>query len=118
MNKRYRIAVIGSTGQGNYGHGLDTAFIGVEQANLIAIADDNADGLKRTGRRLQINQLYADWRKMLETEKPSIVCLGPRWTTDRVAMATAAAEHACHIYCEKPFAATLEETKLPSTPPF
>lgn len=109
MSKHYRVAVIGSTGRGNYGHGLDTAFIGVERAKLIAIADDNADGLKQAGQRLKIDRLYADWRKMLEAEQPNIVCVGPRWTTDRVAMVKAAAEHACHIYCEKPFAATLED---------
>ena len=30
--RKYRVAVIGSTGRGNYGHGLDTAFVGVERA--------------------------------------------------------------------------------------
>lgn len=109
MSKHYRVAVIGSTGKGNYGHGLDTAFIGVERAKLIAVADDNADGLKRTGQRLKVERLYADWRRMLEAEKPDIVCVGPRWITDRVAMVTTAAEHGCHVYCEKPFAATLED---------
>jgi predicted dehydrogenase len=109
MAERYRVAVIGSTGKGNYGHGLDTAFKDVERVSLIAIADDNAEGLKQTGKRLQVAHLYADWRKMLAAERPDIVCVGPRWTTDRVAMVTLAAEHGCHIYCEKPFAATLED---------
>ena len=108
MRKNYRVAVIGSTGKGNYGHGLDTAFVGVERAKLIAVADDNAVGLKQTGQRLQVDRLYADYRKMLEAERPDIVCVGPRWTTDRVAMVTLAAQHGCHIYCEKPFAATLD----------
>lgn len=109
MSKPYRVAVIGSTGRGNYGHGLDTAFIGVDRAQLVAVADDDADGLKQAGSRLRVDRLYADWRKMLEAERPNIVCVGPRWTTDRVAMVTLAANYGCHIYCEKPFAATLED---------
>lgn len=109
MSERYRVAVIGSTGKGNFGHGLDTAFQHVERAKLIAVADENAEGRNRAGQRLSVERLYADWRKMLEAEKPDIVCVGPRWTTERVAMVTFAAEHGCHIYCEKPFAASLED---------
>ena len=109
MNKQYRVAVIGSTGKGNYGHGLDTAFQDVERAKLVAVADDNQAGLKQAGQRLKLKGLYADYRKMLEAERPDIVCVGPRWTTDRVAMVTRAAQYGCHIYCEKPFAATLAD---------
>jgi predicted dehydrogenase len=109
MKNGYRVAVIGSTGRGNYGHGLDTAFIGVDRAKLVAVADDNPDGLKQAGQRLRLDRLYADYRKLLEAERPDIVCIGPRWVTDRVAMVKAAAERGSHIYCEKPFAGTLAE---------
>lgn len=44
--KRYRVAVIGSTGHGDYGHGIDTAFRGLERAEIVAVADDNAAGLR------------------------------------------------------------------------
>ena len=40
MSKPFRVAVIGSTGRGNYGHGLDTAFLNVERARVVAVADD------------------------------------------------------------------------------
>ena len=103
MPKKYRVAVIGSTGKGNYGHGLDTAFQNVDRAQIVAVADDNADGLKRAGEKLSVDRLYGDYRVMLAKEKPDIVCVGPRWITDRVAMVTAATETGCHIYCEKPF---------------
>ena len=39
MSKKYRVAVIGATGRGNYGHGLDEAFQGVEGTELVAVAD-------------------------------------------------------------------------------
>ena len=105
MARQFRVGVIGSTGKGGYGHGLDTAFVGVENSRIVCVADDNAAGLQVTGKKLQVEneQRYADYRQMLEKEKPDVVCVGPRWVTDRVAMLTAVAEAGCHIYCEKPF---------------
>ena len=106
-NARLRVAVIGATGRGGYGHGLDTAFQGVDGARLVAVADTDPGGLAKAGKRLGVDRLYRDFRRMLSTEKPDIVCVGPRWLTERVAMVVAAAEAGCHIYCEKPFAADL-----------
>lgn len=107
MDRTYRVAVIGSTGKGDYGHGLDSAFADVKRAKLVALADDNEAGRKKTGERLKIDRLYADYREMLAKEKPDVVCLGPRWLTERPAMIRAAAEAGCHIYCEKPLVADL-----------
>ena len=109
MAKTYRVAVIGSTGKGNYGHGLDTAFQGLDRAKLVAVADDDPAGLARAGKKLGVSRMYHDYREMLANEKPDIVCVGPRWVTDRVAMVQAAASRGCHIYCEKPFAGTLTD---------
>lgn len=106
--KRYRVAVIGSTGKGDYGHGLDTAFQEVERAEIVAVADDNAAGLKRAAERLKVEATFADYREMLDRVKPDVVCVGPRWITDRVAMLQAVASAGCHVYCEKPFVAELE----------
>lgn len=105
--KRYRVAVIGSTGKGDYGHGLDTAFQGVERAEIVAVADDNAVGLQLAGQRLKVDARFADYREMLDRVKPEVVCVGPRWVTDRVAVLQAVAQAGCHVYCEKPFVADL-----------
>ena len=35
----YSVAVIGSTGKGNYGHRLDTAFRHLDNAEIVAVAD-------------------------------------------------------------------------------
>ena len=109
MQRSFRVAVIGSTGQGNYGHGLDTAFLDVEGAQLVAVADDNEAGRRKAAQRMRVNKTYADYRRMLRIEKPDIVCIGPRWLTRRTEMVVAAAESGCHIYCEKPFAPDLEQ---------
>ncbi len=107
LAKCYRVAVIGATGQGDYGHGIDTAFRGVERADIVAVADTNAAGLKIAAQRLKVDAAFGDYREMLERVKPNVVCLGPRWVTDRVATLQAVANAGCHVYCEKPFVADL-----------
>ena len=103
-----RVGVIGSSGKGDYGHGLDAAFQDLEGATLVAVADDNPAGRERVASRLGVDRSYADYGRMLKREKLDVVCVGPRWHNERVAMVTAAAEAGCHIYFEKPFAPTVE----------
>jgi predicted dehydrogenase len=112
MPDPFRVGVIGSSGKGNYGHGLDTAFQDVEGATIVAVSDDDATGRERVATKLRVEQSYSDYARMLRREKLDIVCVGPRWHTERVAMVTAAAEAGCHIYCEKPFAPTLEAADI------
>ena len=107
--KRLRVGIIGSSNRGGYGHGMDTAFRDAELFEVVAVADDDAAGLAATGKRLGVARLYADYREMLAREKPDIAGIGPRWLTDRVAMVTAAAAAGCHIFLEKPLAATLRD---------
>src|SRR6266481_8327347 len=107
MSRKYRVAIIGSTKRGGYGHGLDAAFKDPDLFEIVALADDDPESLAAAGKRLAVPRLYAHYTEMLATEKPDIVSIGPRWVTDRVAMVTAAAESGCHIYLEKPLAATL-----------
>lgn len=108
MARTYRVGVIGSTGKGNYGHGLDRAFVGVERAEIVAVADEDPAGLAKTADSLLVERRFADYRRMLEHERLDIVCVGPSSTAERVAMVAAAAQAGCHIYCEKPFLPDLE----------
>ncbi|MBI3881628.1 MAG: Gfo/Idh/MocA family oxidoreductase [Verrucomicrobia bacterium] len=109
MSRKYRVAIIGATGRGDYGHGMDTAFNDSPQFEVVALADADATGRAAAGKRSGAKQLYADYREMLTKEKPDLVGIGPRWLTERVAMVTAAADAGCHIFLEKPFAATLRD---------
>lgn len=109
MARKYRVGIIGATGRGDYGHGLDRAFDDTERFEVVAVADASSEGLKAAGKRLGVNRLYGDFQEMLTREKPEIVSIAPRWLTDRVALVQAAAKAGCHIYCEKPFAATLAD---------
>ncbi|MXY44783.1 MAG: Gfo/Idh/MocA family oxidoreductase, partial [Dehalococcoidia bacterium] len=107
---RYRAGAIGRTGRGNWGHGLDTAFVGVAGVEFVAVADDDPDGLRDAGERTGAGSLYGDYREMLERERLDFVAVCPRWVGARTEMVIAAAEAGVRgIFCEKPFAATLAE---------
>lgn len=108
MAEQLKAAVIGSTGRGNYGHGLDHVWSDIPRAKLVAVADDNANGLQRAEKKLKVKG-YADYRKMLDAEKPDIVSIGPRWLDQHHAMVLAAAERGIHMYLEKPMCRSLKE---------
>ncbi|MFZ2148212.1 MAG: Gfo/Idh/MocA family oxidoreductase [Sedimentisphaerales bacterium] len=104
----YRIAVIGRTGRGNYGHGLDVVWNDIDQAEVVAVADEDAEGRAAAARRLKTPRAYADYRKMLEEERPQIVSVSPRWLDCHRDMVLACAGFGCHVFLEKPMCQTLE----------
>lgn len=101
--KEYRAAVIGRTGRGNYGHGLDTIFNGLENVTVVAVADEDPAGLREAVKRSGAKRSYLDFHEMLTKEKPDIVSIGPRQPDCHREMALAAIEVGAHIYVEKPF---------------
>jgi predicted dehydrogenase len=108
-NKKYRAAVIGHTGKGEYGHGLDTVWRALPRVEVVAVADPDEAGRTAALGRTGAKRAYADYREMLVKEKPDLVSIGPRHMDQRVAMVSAAAEAGAHIYCEKAFAENLED---------
>jgi predicted dehydrogenase len=106
---KYRIGIIGRTGKGNYGHGLDRVWSDVLQTEVIAVADEHPGGRAAVAKKTGAKRTYADYRQMLEKEKLDIVAVAPRWIDQHRDMILAVAEHGCHIYMEKPFCRTLEE---------
>ena len=106
---RYRTAVIGDTDHGDYGHEWDTAWNGLPDVEVVAVADPDPAGRARSQKRSGAARAYADYHKMLETEKPDLVAICPRWADQRVAMVTAAASVGANMMIEKPFAASLED---------
>lgn len=105
----YRVGVIGRTGHGNYGHGVDTVWSAVPRTRVVAVADDDPEGLQAATVRTGAAKGYADYRDMLAAEKLDIVALCPRWLDRHHEIALACAEHGCHVYMEKPFVRSLEE---------
>lgn len=106
---KYRIGVIGNTGRGNYGHGIDTVWLKFPECEIVAVADPNEQGRAKAVERLKAPKAFADYRQMLDEAKPDIVAVCPRWIDEHRDMAVAAAERGMHMYLEKPFCRTLAE---------
>lgn len=105
----YRIAVIGHTGRGDYGHGLDEVWLAIPGCQIVAVADADEQGRAQAAQRLSVSRAYADYRQMLDETKPDIVSVAPRWLDQHCDMVEAAAEYGAHIYMEKPMCRTLAE---------
>ncbi|MGI9471350.1 MAG: Gfo/Idh/MocA family protein [Rubripirellula sp.] len=104
--KSWRVAVIGHTGRGDFGHGLDTVWLRIPNANIVAVADANESGLKKELSKLQLQSGagYGDYCQMLQRERPEIVVVCPRHLDQHHDMIMAAvAAGARGIYVEKPF---------------
>ena len=107
---RLRVAVIGHTGRGNYGHGVDTMWLQLPDTEIVAVADADAAGLAKALTRLRAPKGYADYREMLSTEKPDLVALAPRFVDEhRDMLLTCAAAGVRGVYMEKPFCRTPAE---------
>jgi predicted dehydrogenase len=109
MPEKYRVGVIGRTGRGDYGHGLDIVWNDVPGTKVVAVADDDKQGLTSAAKRLQVEKAFLDYRQMLDEVRPDIVAIAPRWVDQRRDMAVAAAERGIHVFVEKPLCRTLSE---------
>ncbi|HTM48016.1 MAG TPA: Gfo/Idh/MocA family oxidoreductase [Bryobacteraceae bacterium] len=106
---KYRAAIIGHTGAGNYGHEWDATWNDIEGVEVVAAADVNEAGRKKAAARSRAQRSYADFREMLQKEKPNLVAICPRALEERIPMISAAAEVGAHILVEKPMAKNLAE---------
>ncbi len=109
MPDKYRIGVIGHTGRGNYGHGLDTVWSKLLNCKIVGVADPDAGGLEAAVKKLGAPRGFADYRELLDETKPDIVAIAPRWVDQHRDLVLAAAERKIHIYMEKPMCRTLSE---------
>lgn len=109
MPKTYRVGIIGSTKRGDYGHGIDTVWKEIPQADVVAVADDNEMGRGAAATRTGAKNAYANYREMIDKEKPDLVAIGPRWIDQHLEMVLACVERGIHVFMEKPFCRTLEE---------
>ncbi len=107
--QKLRVGIIGHTGRGNYGHGVDQVWKKIPETEVIAVADPHPGGRAKAVKATGAKSSYADYHEMLDKEKFDIVAVCPRWTDQHHDMLMAAAEHGCHVYMEKPFCRTLEE---------
>src|SRR5262245_64045151 len=109
MASKYRVALIGRTGKGGYGHGLDVVWKEIDNVEIVAVADPDDAGRAAAAKRLGVKSAYADYREMLAKEKPQIVGVAPRWLDAHAEMVIACAESGASVFLEKPLCRTLAE---------
>ena len=73
MPRPFRVAVIGRTGRGNYGHGLDLVWRQFDNVQIVAVADVDEKGRMAAQKRLGAKNAYADFPDMLKKERPHVV---------------------------------------------
>ncbi len=109
MPAKCRVGVIGHTGQGDYGHGLDTVWQQLSDVEIVGVADADDEGRAAAAKRLGAPQAFADYRKLLDETKPDVVSICQRWLDKHCEMVLSAAERGIHVYLEKPLCRTLAE---------
>ena len=105
----FKAAVIGHTGRGDYGHGLESIFNHRAGIELVALADPDATGRATTAEKIGAPRSYADYREMLAKERPNLVSLAMRQADQHYAIGLEALRAGAHLYCEKPFTTTPAE---------
>lgn len=108
-----RVAIIGHTGRGNYGHGLDTVWQKIPDTEIVAVADANEAGLAKELKKLSVDKGFTDYKKMLSEVRPEFVSIGPRHPDQHRDMALAAIQAGVKgLYIEKPFCRTPAEADV------
>lgn len=107
-----RVAVMGHTGRGNFGHGLDTVWLKLDATEIVGVADGNPDGLPKALKKLKLNksQGFVDYKQMLAKVSPDLIAVCPRRPDQRRDMILAAIRSGAKgIYVEKPYVRTPAE---------
>ena len=108
--RKRRVGVIGHTGRGDYGHGLDTVWLRFPEAGIVGVADADDAGMRKAMRRLKTARGFRDYRRLLTEGKPEFVSICPRYADQHAEMMVACAEAGVKgIYVEKPFCRTPAE---------
>jgi predicted dehydrogenase len=106
---RKKAVVIGHTGRGDYGHGLESIFNNRPDIEIVAVADPDSTGRAKVATKIGAPRSYADYREMLDREKSNLVSIAMRQADQHHAIALASLRAGAHIYCEKPFVTTPAE---------
>lgn len=104
-----RACIIGDSKQGQYGHSMHRVFELCPNVRVVGLADPVEAGRQRFGAEAKAERLYADYREMLEKEKPELVAVGPRWTLLHREYVLACVAAGAHGIIEKPVAQDLAE---------
>jgi predicted dehydrogenase len=110
VNEQLTVAAIGVGGsRGAYSQGGAVAKRAAKHGRMNAVCDVDALHMTEFNSAFENKlKMYADYRELLERQKPDVVTIG---TPDHwhVPIAIAALRAGCDVYCEKPLTLTIDE---------
>ena len=106
---RLKAAVLGHTGRGDYGHGLESIFARRPEVELVALADPDDAGRKNMSARIGAPRSYGDYRELLDKELPNVVSVAMRHADSHREIVGACLRAGAHVYAEKPFVTAPQE---------
>ncbi len=108
IKMKISIAIIGSGTSARERH--IPAYLSVPDAQVVAIADNDADTARSTGQKFGIKNVYDDYEVMLKRRRPDLVsvCVSPSERKDAVVFALS---RGAHVLCEMPLGMSTEEGK-------
>lgn len=104
-NEKLNIGVIGTAGQAKYS--LDS----LTSENIVALCDIDSNNLAAAQKRFPQAAAYSDFRRLIDQPGLDAIVVATPDHTHAVA-AVAALKSGCHLYCEKPLARTISETRI------
>ncbi|WP_372932755.1 Gfo/Idh/MocA family protein, partial [Mariniphaga sediminis] len=108
--KQWKVAIVKDKSKQMFGlHGMHVAFRGIPNVEVVGLVDGSTDDIEAKLAQTEAKQHYLSCEALLKNEKPDIVVLTSRWPGDHLEQIRLFAKNGCHIYCEKPLAAFLDE---------
>lgn len=110
MGKTWRIGIVDDSANFILGHhGLQVAFLGLPRVEMAALVESKAEKLAEKMAQTGAKRHYATLGEMLESETLDIVILCSRHPYEHLEQIRMVAAKGCHVYCEKPMTADVEE---------
>jgi len=112
MQNAKKVGIVYDTTQAGKGHhGTHLSFAGMPGVEQF-LADPNHANLEPRLKKIGATRHYADYHEMLAQEKPDIAVVCSRLPGDHFDVIQAALGHDCHVLCEKPLTASLQEADM------
>ncbi len=112
-DNQLKAVTIAATGRGGAGHRMHRAFEMNPRVEMAALADPDAEGREQLAAECGATATYADYREMLEREKPDIAVIARHWFDDeRVEELLVALDAGVKgVFVEKPIAAWPDQAR-------
>ncbi len=97
-------------GAGYFSHFQYEAWQRIPEVEIVAFSNRDAERALEITQKFGLTKCYADWREMLDAEKPDFIdVITPPPT--HAAICAEAVQRGIHIICQKPLAPTLSEAR-------